>query len=44
MRDMYSHCTADLFWLGEHDDEISRRMEIMENMKGFDAIKLHSLG
>lgn len=44
MRDIYSHCTVDLFWLGEHNDEVSRGMEIMEKMEGFDITKLHSLG
>lgn len=43
MSEIYSHCSMDLFWLGEHDDEIVRGMAIIKKMDGFDINNLRTL-
>ena len=44
MREIYCHCSVDIFWLGVHHDRIKRGMEVMENLEGFDITKLRSMG
>jgi Heterokaryon incompatibility protein (HET) len=43
VREIYSHCVVDIFWLWVHKDEIKRGVEIMENLEGFDITKLRSM-